>query len=350
MPVPLMEVARLAGVSRTSASMILNKRGSFSEAARLRVWEAAHALGYVPDAKARALRCGQGTVASLGSLIAYVDYLGAKEVFDPLGLSQFRLAFLSHGARQLGLYVVGAPYDDQKVFDCRPILDSQVGGAIAATPHPEVALAIAKRMPLVLLDATEEAIAVHSPSVGVDFQAGAELVVRRLFELGHRSVGYFRMERTTAHHTRQWPFFQDSLLKFGMRLHPAFDRVWPLSPANHAMVMRELADLTAELVRRKEITALLCPHNVYAIAQVPLLLERGVRVPEDLSLTGATEGVHAGLVDKPRLTSTRHPWEKILVIALETLAALRSGQTSGIGRTLIPPALVEGETAIQVGG
>lgn len=177
------DVARLAGVSRTTVSFVLNERNdmAISPATRDRVLEAANALGYQPNAPARQLAGGASltiglvlrqepsqvasdallpqTVQGVGDAARGADYQVLVESLPPAPGGYRRLL---HSRRVDGLIVSGPLADD---VELRRVFED--GSPIVLQGH---------------------ATTLTAPSVDVDNVAGARAAVSHLVERGHKSI------------------------------------------------------------------------------------------------------------------------------------------------------------------
>lgn len=268
------DVARAAGVSRSTASYALTGRRATSADVQARVAAAVRELGYTPNAGARALATSQTMV--IGLLAQFYE-----DEFAPAML-QYILG-VSNTARQLG-YDILLVTDERGADALRRITDSRkVDGIVLLNVADDD-----ERLPI-LRQAKQPGALVGLPAdcTGVDvfdldFEATGRLMVAHLAGLGHRELVLVSqpehvIERGGAYVWR----FQNAALeeaeRRGVVLRTAF------GSTHQPEIGRELHAL---LDAYPSVTGLVV-HNEAAAAALPSVLHaRGLEVPRDLSVIG----------------------------------------------------------------
>jgi DNA-binding LacI/PurR family transcriptional regulator len=268
------DVARAAGVSRSTASYALSGKRSISEEVRQRVAEAAAALSYTPNAGARALATAQTRV--LGLLAQF-----HSDEFGP-AMMQYTLG-VSDTARALG-YDILLVTEADGVHALRRITDSRMVDGV-------VLLNIAEhdaRLP-VLRQAPQPGAAIGLPGdctgldvFDLDFEAAGEVMVDHLHRLGHREVILISqpehvVERGGAYVWRLRDAAQAQARRYGMTMHAVYGE------SRQPKVGRLLHHL---LDTHPGATGLLLNNEAAAAALPTVAHERGLRVPADLSVIG----------------------------------------------------------------
>lgn len=266
------DVARIAGVSRSTVSYALSGKRAISLETRERIDEAIAELGFTPNAGARALATSQTMVIGL-----FVQFF--RDEFSPAML-QYVLP-ISDAAREAGYDILMVTEEDGP-HALRRITDSDMvdGVVLLNVGHddPRVSPLRAARQPgaLVGLPKDTEGLDVFD----LDFGEAARMLVDRLYGLGHRDIALVTppqhvYERGGAYAWR----FRDAALERGARygLHITAHYGESQQPA----ITRSL---NAVLDSRPTVTALVV-HNDASIAALPTVLrERRVEVPRDLSV------------------------------------------------------------------
>ena len=345
----LRQVAAQSGVSLTTASRILNGHPGFGEATVKLVWDAAHALGYAPDHTARSLRTKAGNAPPRHStkIIAYVTYAGGGwNQENEIEFHSRRCFLVCQEAIKQGLHALPYWYDRQRAFACTPILDGLVDGIIAGTPHLEIVEILRKRAPLVLMDVPFAPDISRTPVVNVDIQWAVSRVLQHLRELGHDRIGFFRVDaKTNPCITPLCTHLQDALERFGISLHPAFQRAYAITPEMHDEMMTEFARVVLPLVQRREISAVVCPSDVHAVTLIEKLQALGLSVPADLSVTGfGSEFVGENAADSRGLTGIRYPWAALIAAAVRLLATALKQSQEMFEQVLVKPEFVVGSS------
>jgi DNA-binding LacI/PurR family transcriptional regulator len=308
--VTLLDVARAAGVSRSTVSYAYNDPERVSTAVRERVLDAAAELGYAgPDPAAASLR--RGRAGALGVL--FTETL--SYAFDDPAAVLFLRGIASVGERaDVGLTLLPVPPDTGGAM--RAVRGSVVDGVIVYSlpeAHPAVQAVVARRLPIVRVDmpAPEGQIAVR-----IDDRGGAREVAAHVLGMGHRSIGILadrlnaddvygpadaERRRNATFPVARWRLggYADALREAG--LDPADAPVLECAGNTVEAGRRGADDL---LAAEPSLTALLCMTDQLARGAVQAAIARGLQVPADLSVTGFDDLTEAaGAV--PPLTTVR---------------------------------------------
>ncbi|MFI6990812.1 LacI family DNA-binding transcriptional regulator [Nonomuraea wenchangensis] len=268
------DVAREAGVSRSTASYALSGKRPISEEVRRRVLAAAEALAYTPNAGARALATARTKV--LGLLAQFHD-----DEFAPAML-QYILG-VTNTARDLG-YDTLLVTEADGVRALRRITDSRmVDGVILMNIAQEDA-----RLPI-LRAAPQPGALVGLPGdcsgldvFDLDFEEAGRVMVDHLHRLGHRELILIShpehvVERGGAYVWRLRDAALERARLLGVTLHAVYGE--SRQPAVGRLLHRLLDAYPAA-------TGLLINNEAAAAALPSVTYERGQRVPEDLSVIG----------------------------------------------------------------
>jgi DNA-binding LacI/PurR family transcriptional regulator len=313
----LLDVARLAGVSRSTVSNVFSKPGRVSPDIRTRVEEAALALGYAgPDPTGRALRGGK--VNAVGVLCG----LSLEGTFN----WSYFVSFLGGAAsvcdeRHAALVIVSGLDKEAATLGMRTALVD--GFILHNSEHLDILLPLAahRGFPVVAVDmATPPGF----NSIRLDNRGGVGEAVRHLVELGHRRFGILSLvipergiDRPIFHgpasspRTLVEPFvdtqeryagYAEALTAAGI----AFDEV---------PVVETLPDGAEEgaamlLDHAPGITAVLAMADVLALGMLKEAKRRGIDVPRDLSVIGFDDLPIAALSDPPLTTVSQPVREK----------------------------------------
>ncbi|WP_285136816.1 LacI family DNA-binding transcriptional regulator [Microbacterium sp. lyk4-40-TSB-66] len=270
--VNIADVAKAAGVSRSTVSYALSGNRPISQETRSRIDAAIAELGFTVNAGARALATAQTMV--LGLLLQFHD-----DEFPPAML-QYILA-VSTAARELG-YDILMVTDDHGPESVRRITSSNMvdGVVLLDVTHddPRLSALRAARQPgaLVGLPKDTEGVDVFD----LDFGEAARQLVDHLHGLGHRDLILVTPPRHVFDRGGAYSWrFRDAALeraaRYGMSLHVHYGE------SQQPAIERSL---NAILDARPQATALIV-HNDASIAALPAVLrERGTVVPRDLSV------------------------------------------------------------------
>jgi DNA-binding LacI/PurR family transcriptional regulator len=308
MSVTIAEVARAAGVSKATVSLVLNGRdrpARISEATRHAVAEWAQRLGYQPNHAARSLRQRRSNVITL--LVWRLSSAYFIEIAEGVRGATER--------RGYDVNVVDAGPVDAEVRALQQVRTGASDGVIVATgyhttrgPALKSLRALAEHgAPLVmLLDRSPDP---RIPSIRIDDERGAYLATRHLIGLGHRHIAHISVAGGRIDDNDGSPQF-DRFQGYLRALAEA-----GLSPDPNAVVqggglMAGGRASAAELLARFPVpgrrpTALFVYNDLTAVGVLRALYEADVRVPRDMAVVGF-HGLELGEFTTPSLTSVSH--------------------------------------------
>ncbi|GAB3995128.1 hypothetical protein GCM10029992_11530 [Glycomyces albus] len=315
--VGIRDVARLAGVSITTVSHVLNDTPNtrVSAETRARVREAAATLGYGPNRAARALRTNRsGLIGLLSEEIATTPHAGRII----LGAQD---AARTH---DLTLVIVNAEREssgNSHEDDVQTLIDRQVEAVLYATMyHRRISVPANLRLvPAVLIDSTDRDGVV--PAVVPDEVGGAVAAVTHLVEAGHRRIGFLNNDDDV-------PATHERLIGFRKVLHrhgiPVDERLMLRAPSE---TLPGYALAREVLAGHDRPTALFCYNDRMAMGAYRAAAELGLEIPRDLSIVGFDdqELISANLF--PGLTTVALPHYEMGEWAVQTLVNLLSGDT-----------------------
>jgi len=263
------DVARLARVSQSAVSRTFSPGGSVSPEMRARVLEAAHQLGYRPNALARAMISGRSGLIAL--MVAYLD-----NHFYPQVLEMLSRALQNRGYQVL-LFMTDRGRQDMVV---QRMLQYQVEGIVmaSATLSSSLARECAKTgTPVVLFNRYVPSL--PASSVTSDNIEGGRQVGQLLARAGHRRIAFIAGQEDSSTSRDREAGFYKGLAECGVT---AFGReVGGYSFAGATESTRRL--LSARV--RPDAIFVANDHMAFAAMDVARR-EFGLRIPEDLSIVG----------------------------------------------------------------
>jgi LacI family transcriptional regulator len=277
-PVTLRDVAERAGVSITTVSRILNGRETgvpIRDATRERILLAASELGYRPNMLARALRGSRSWL--LGVIIRDISDPFHMQVLrginDAARARDYRL-FLGHlDWRPSEAAIFGSMFE-QSHADGIILIGDMVGGAASVD-------ALADRHSYIV-GVTDRVSRRRVPGIYADNDLGTRLALDHLWELGHRDIISVVDERMA-----DGPF-RASVYKRYMRDRGVGDRVhvYHVDQPDPAPSYRLGCELFADMDRPSRPTAVFAASDTIAIGLLQAAFQRGIRVPDELSIVG----------------------------------------------------------------
>jgi LacI family transcriptional regulator len=299
------EVAERAGVSPATVSRVMNGRFLGAAAVAERVQAVAAELAYSPNHLARSLALGQTRA------IAFVVPDLANPTFQAM------LSSLSKAAAKSGYRVLVA--DSAESPDDEPLLVSEIrrrcDAVVLCAPRmsDDVLEGLADSLrPLVVINRHNASI--DAPSLSIDYRAGVQELAQHLLELGHRRLVFLEGPAGSVSNAQR-------LVGLG-----EFERAHPEVRVERMRVGATIEDglAAAAAVRDSGASAALAFNDLAAIGLLNGLLALGVRVPEDVSVTGFDD-IPFARYTTPSLTTASVPHEELGTEAWRRMAALIEG-------------------------
>jgi DNA-binding LacI/PurR family transcriptional regulator len=329
------DVARLAGVSRTTVSFVLNNVTDMriSEETRQKVLEAARLLNYHPDAVARRMVTGQTRV------LGFVLRQSPEQAFADLFLPQV-LNGLSQAAARQGYQVLFEPIppDQPNTMYARLVNERHVDGIILSGPRfdDEDLLRLHREgAALVLIGRLPD---VEIPYVDVDNIGGARMATEYLIRKGHRRIGLITnapLSYTAS--AERLAGYRQALEAAGLPFDETLVRCGNFTPQSGYQAMTDLLQV------RPLPTAVFVASDTVALGALQAIRHAGLQIPTDISLIGFDDIPLAGFLDPP-LTTVHLPafnlgWEAAEML----LQRLQTEEASPLYR-LLATHLVERES------
>jgi len=296
------EVARRAGVSRTTVSFVLNdvRDQGISEATRAKVLATARDMGYEPHAAARTLARGSsGTVALVIPKAAhlYVDaFLGQL------------VASINEECHRLGLKLLIESTEDEgreaggfvNLVRSRSI-DGLVVVNLRTSEHEHVQRISDAGIPIVVFGVGPTDLP-PSCTLGTDNTHGAHTAVSHLLGLGHQRIGYLSFAPAEFHSVHQRELgWRRALADHGIAPGADWVEYADISAQSGYEAMRRL------LGRGARLTALFAGNDTVAFGALKALNEAGLRVPHDVALVGYDDVPLAAFASPPLTTMSSDP-------------------------------------------
>lgn len=311
----LAAVAERAGVSKATASKVLNGRPGVSEATRRQVRQVIEELGYTPTT-------GPRDPQSRGAVHVVFD-----NILDMYSL--YVLDGVIGGAAAQGVDVVTSVLADEAGASARSLGVGRIKG-IAARGHiglivvtseltgEEIETCEHLGLHLVVIDPVNP-LDDRVTSVGATNWAGGVQATRHLIDLGHTRIGFIGGPAGSVFGRERLHGYREALEAAGIHPDPRLTGSGRYDAASGGRAAAGMLDLD------EPPTAIFAANDTMAVGALREARSRGLRVPEDLSLVGFDDTYSAAWTDPP-LTTVRQPLHQMGRVAARTVLELADGK------------------------
>ena len=286
------DVAKLAGVSAQTVSRVSTGADNVRPNTRQRVLDAMEQLGYVPNHAARALR--NGAFGTLGVIAHQLARTGESRTVDAV-VEAARAA-----AYTITLVDLEHPSSTDVAEAVQKLSHQSIDGLviIRAEPASPHRLAIPRRLPVAVSDSR---FAGHHPTVVADQFSGSRQAVEHLLSFGHRTVHHIAGPESSIPASMRVEAWRNVLRELGRPVTEPLYGDW--SAASGYEMGRRLAE-------DPDVTAIFAANDEMAVGAMRAFRERGLSVPEDVSIVGFDDISVAEFLWPP-LTTVRQDFRRI---------------------------------------
>ncbi len=325
----IQDIARLAGVSHSTVSRVLNKKPDVDAATRERVLRVVEEQSFVPSQAATRLAGGRSQI--LGVLVPPLSWPFIEGITQgAIGASlQWPLVpeimrgvteRISASSYELLLYSISQHRDHREIIQ-RILATQLISGLLAILPADAVDQLEAvheQGLPVVLID--DQGAHPNIPWVGTDNRYGAYLAVKHLLGLGHRRIGHIR--GLYACSEERFQGYCDALREAGIALDPALVLQGDFAPASGQACAR------AFFAMPERPTALFVGNDQMAYGVLAVAQQLGVRIPEEVAVVGFDD-IPLSAYIRPALTTVHQPFFEMGQRAAELLLSLVESSATG---------------------
>lgn len=329
------DVARAAGCSLSTVSLVVNKQGYVSDGTRARILKVVDELGYHPTRSARGL--ASRTSGNIGFILRDDHFTQAEPFYTRVFLGA------EFAARDLKYYLllttVGHQFSERADLP-QFLLERNVDGLIIAGKVDVRFIDRIERfgLPMVFIDF--EVKRKRHPGVLIDNRGGATAAVAHLIGLGHTDIAFVGGDIEHPSLAERLQGYRDTLAEHGLPIRKHFIEVEEPDSrvTNGAYAMERL------LRRRPLPTAVFTANDAMAIGCMRQIRQAGLRVPDDIAIVGFDDIEMCALVE-PRLTTVRVFKEELGRVAMEHLAAAISDRLTKVVTTHVAVELIVRESS-----
>jgi len=330
--ISISNIAKHAGVSKSTVSRILSNKGKFSEDTREKVLQIVKKLNYSPSMVARSLR--NRRTKTIGLLLPDIVNPFFPEIMKGV----------ENVASENGYAVIlcSSNEDVQKefmyfhMFENRWI-DGIIYSGVTGTKEEaqNVRVILEQNIPVVLMDREIEDY--FASVVMIDNEKAAYDATFYCLELGHKRIGFIAAPLKVKIFQKRLEGYRKALQKHGVEFDASLVVEGDLTIRSGGITGKEL------LARKDPPTAILASNDLMAIGAMREIQEDGLRVPEDISIIGFDDIPTASLVT-PTLTTLAQPKYEMGVEAMNLLIRMMEKKGASKSKIVLDTQLVVRES------
>jgi LacI family transcriptional regulator len=339
--VSIKDVARVAGVSDKTVSRVVNREPNVTADTIEKVQLAIDSLGYIPNLAARSIRSSRSNIIGI-----ITDYISTTPYSGDI------VRGIQDWAGDNGRTVLLANTDgnlEREASVWRTFKAHRIDGVLyVAMYHRTVAPASGDvSIPTVLVNAHAQE-GLEFSSIEPDDFGGSVALTRHLLELGHRRLGYIRLNPLLLGANERLDAFLATAREAGIAESDMIIRLGMEGPIGQELnyVYREALSILSLPDRP---TALICGNDEMALQAYLAALSLGLRIPQDITIVGFDDFRTVSMALKPELTTVALPYYDLGWQGAEMLNQLVQGNTVQIERRVLKCGLVTRQSSARQG-
>ena len=282
------DVAKMAGVSTTTVSHVINKTRFVAKETEEAVMQAIKSLKYSPSAVARSLKVN--TTKSIGMIVTTSESPYFAEIIHAVEDHCYRQGY--------SLFLCNTQNDPEKIKNHVEMLaKKRVDGLLVMcseyTQHSLDVLSSFSSVPMVVMD--------WGPNTDTDIIednsfTGGYLATKHLIDCGHKEIGLIagELDKTTAR--TRYEGFVKAMNEANLPIQENWIMEGFFEPEDGYECMNKI------LAQDSLPTAVFCCNDVMALGAISAITEKGLRVPDDISIIGY-DNIHSSRFYAPPLTT-----------------------------------------------
>jgi LacI family transcriptional regulator len=318
------EVAKRAKVSTATVSRTINEPSKVHPDTAEKVRQAIQELNFYPNTHARTLVSGRSRM--MGLIIS--------DITNPF-FPELVKSFEDHAVeRGLEVIIGNTDYNPKRMAACmRRMVERKVDGVAIMTSEtdPELLSELTKRnIPIAVMDVGTEGA--HSASVNIDYASGIREAFEHLYSLNHRRIGFISGPLHLHSARVRRDAFIAAMNARGLEGDPGLIETGNHKTEGGGAAMQNLLKLSPRP------TAVMTSNDLTAIGALHAIDDAGLRVPDDISITGFDDISFAHLTQPP-LTTVSISRTQLAITVLGVLEKLLENQAQPSEHT-VPTHLV----------
>jgi LacI family transcriptional regulator len=331
------DVARKAGLSLSTVSLVINDRGNVSPETRAAVQKVVRELSYHPTRSARGL--ASKTSGNIGFILSEEHFSQAEPFYTRIFLgTEFE-------ARDHNFYIllttVGDQFDPDEYVP-RFLLERNVDGIIIAGKVNEKLISYIESLglPIVLVD--YEMKRAHHSSVLIDNWRGGTLAVEHLLALGHKKIAFLGGDIRHPSLTDRYEAYRNTLHQAGVFLEESYE----ITDEEETSVAGGTSAAERLFASGAKPTAIFAANDAMAIGCMRYLKSRRINIPQDVAVVGFDD-IDMSSHFEPHLTTVRVFKEEMGKIAVQRVVDSISSKTKTVVTTHVPVELIVRESTLS---
>ncbi|ARU64744.1 transcriptional repressor PurR [Histophilus somni] len=299
------DVAKMAGVSTTTVSHVINKTRFVAKETEQQVLQAIKNLNYSPSAVARSLKVN--TTKSIGMIVTTCETPYFAEIIHSVEELCYRQGY--------SLFLCNTQNNPEKIKNHLDMLaKKRVDGLLVMcaeyTQNSLNLLAAFEDLPMVVMDwgpFNENTDLIQDNSF-----SGGYIATKYLIDNGHKDIAIIsgELKKTTA--VMRYQGFEKAMQEANLAINPDWIMEGFFEPEDGYECMNKI------LVQDKLPTAVFCCNDVMALGAISAIGEKGLKVPDDISVIGY-DNIHASRFFSPPLTTIHQSKSRLGVQAINLL-------------------------------
>jgi LacI family transcriptional regulator len=329
MALTIRDVAKAAGVSTATVSNVLNKTGKVGRRTHHIVLSAVKRLGYFPNAHARHLASRDSR--TLGIIVSDI-----VNPFFPEVIKGFETR-----ARQLGYDAIlsDTNYDPRRTQEAAErMMEHNVRGVAIMTSEISLRLIhelARRRIAVTFLDLAP--VRGHVSKLRIDYFSGMKQIVQYLYKSGHRRIAFVAGRPKLKSNVARLQAYEKCMTDLGLQTGPVI-------PGDLRFEGGLAAGLTIAKMSAPRPTAVMAVNDLTAVGVIKGLLKGGLRVPQDISVTGF-DNTRLAEYSNPSLTTVDVHRDMLGQMAADALHELSASPNPQGREYQIPAELILGESS-----
>lgn len=335
MSITIKDIAKEAGVSHITVSRSLNNNPNVKANTKARVLEVAKRLNYTPNMNAKSLVLKRSF--TIGLFFSSISVGTSPEIFYEL-VEKCN----SDISKDYNIVVKGI----DNLNSMNQIAHTNFDGIILFSQSSKdqvfVSEVIARKVPLIVMN--KETLNTHN--IRFDEALGAFLVLNELLKNDHKEIAFLMGPEYASVTIGRLKGYEKALQDYQMKIEDC-DLYYGDYTYDQGYKMA-----TEILNKTYSITAMCCQNDDMAIGAMKAIREKGLRVPEDISICGY-DGTKAAQLFDPAVTTIKRPITKGLDIGIQLLMDLiakgdKENHKDGLLKVVLKPELIVGESVKKI--